>query len=91
MDNVLQEAAPRRSLLTSRKEFLDGFEQMLILARRELRIFHPDLMELEMNASARIELLSRLLRGSRTHRVQIAVHDPEHVVKRCPRLIDLLG
>src|SRR6266496_3531651 len=45
----------------------------------------------DMNSTARIETLARFLRESRTHRIYIALHDVDHVAKRCPRLITLLG
>lgn len=82
---------PERILLAAKNDYLQGFERLLGLARRELRIFDPDLSELDMNSTARIEMLTRFLRGSRTHRIYVALHDVEHVVKRCPRLITLLG
>ena len=80
-----------RTLLTAKKDYLEGFIRLLGLARRELRIFDPDLSELEMNSTARIEMLARFLRESRTRRLYVALHDVEHVAKRCPRLIALLG
>lgn len=84
-------AVPERTLLTARRDYLEGFNRLLGLARRELRIFDPDLSELDMNSTERIGTLTRFLRQSRTHRVYIALHDVEHVTKRCPRLIALLG
>ena len=42
-------------------------------------------------AEQRIEMLARFFRESRTRRLYVALHDVEHVAKRCPRLIALLG
>jgi len=84
-------AVPERILLQARTDYLEGFNRLLGLARRELRIFDPDLSELEMNSTSRVETLTRFLRGSRTHRIYIALHDVGHVTKHCPRLIALLG
>jgi len=84
-------AVPERILLQTRSDYPEGFERLLGLARRELRIFDPDLSELEMNSTARVQMLTRFLRGSRTHRIYIALHDVGHVTKHCPRLIALLG
>jgi hypothetical protein len=81
----------QRTLLTARSEYLAGFNTLLGLARRELRIFDPDLSELEMNSSGRIETLTRFLRESRARRIYVALHDIEHVTKRCPRLIALMS
>ncbi len=84
-------AVPERILLQARSDYLEGFNRLLGLARRELRIFDPDLSELEMNSTNRVETLTRFLRESRTRRIYVALHDVEHVTKRCPRLITLMG
>jgi hypothetical protein len=89
--NGTEPATPQRKLLGARSEYFEGFGALLARARRELRIFDADLSELDMNGLARIEALSHLLRGSRTHRIFIALHELEHVTKHCPRLIALLG
>ena len=81
---------PRRTLITTRKEYLDAVESLFGMVKRELRIFDPDLSELDFNGRNRIAALRRILSGGRMHRVYIAVHDVEHVTQRCPRLIELL-
>jgi len=91
MNETPADVVSERILLAAKNDYLEGFERLLGLARRELRIFDPDLSELDVNSTRRIETLTRFLRGSRTHRIYIALHDVEHVVKRCPRLITLLG
>jgi hypothetical protein len=91
MSETPADTPPQRTLLTTRKEYLEGFGTLLGLVQRELRIFDTDLAELDMNSVGRIEPLVRLLRESRAHRVYIALHDVEHVTKHCPRLIRLLG
>jgi hypothetical protein len=91
MNETPVETTPQRILLDRKSEYLEGFGKLLQLARRELRIFDQDLSELEMNSLSRIETLARFLRESRTHCIYIALHDVEHVAKRCPRLIPLLS
>jgi len=81
---------PRRTLITTRKEYLDAVGHMLATVKRELRIFDPDLSELGFNERGRIESLRRILSGARMHQVYIALHDVEYVTTRCPRLIELL-
>jgi hypothetical protein len=85
------EAAPRRRLITTRSEYLEGFSTLLGLARRDLRIFDPDLSQLDINSAGRIETLTRFLRESLARRVLIALHDAEYVTRRCPRLLSLLA
>ena len=81
---------PRRTLITSRGEYLEAVERLFAMVRSELRIFDPDLSELDFNGENRIAALRRILSGGRMHRVYIALHDVEHVKTRCPRLIELL-
>src|SRR5258708_26108848 len=85
------DAVPERILLQTRSDYLEGFNRLLGLARRELRIFDPDLSELEINSTNRIETLTRFLRESRARRIYVALHDIEHVTKPCPRLIALIA
>lgn len=80
-----------RTLLQTRNDYFEGFGRLLELVRMELRIFDHDLSELDMNSTRRVETLAHFLRKSRAHRIYIALHDVEHVTKRCPRLIALLG
>src|SRR5258708_29917434 len=91
MSDPSAEAVPERILLQTRSDYPEAFERLLGLARRELRIFDPDLSELEMNSASPVPTLTRFLRGSRTHPIYIALHDVGHVTKHCPRLIALLG
>lgn len=81
---------PSRTLITTRREYLEAIERLLGMVKRELRIFDPDLSELDFNSQNRIAALRRILSGGRMHRVYIALHDVEYVRTRCPRLIDLL-
>jgi hypothetical protein len=91
MSDPSAEALPERILLQTRSDYPEAFNRLVGLARRELRIFDPDLSELEMNSTSRVQSLTRFLRGSRTRRIYIALHDVGHVTKHCPRLIALLG
>jgi hypothetical protein len=91
MNELRADAVPERTLLATRNDYFEGFNRLLVLVRRELRVFDPDLSELDMNSTPRIEALTRFLRANRTHLVHIAVHDIEHITQRCPRLIALMG
>jgi hypothetical protein len=91
MTEPLADPAPERTLLQARSDYPCGFARLLGLVRRELRIFDPDLAELEINSADRIEALTRFLRGGTNRRVFVALHDVDYVNKFCPRLITLLG
>ncbi|HZF18177.1 MAG TPA: hypothetical protein VE008_00575 [Burkholderiales bacterium] len=84
-------AAPERTLLQTKADYERGFGRVLGLVRRELRLFDPDLAELQINSAERVETLARFLRGGPNRRIFIALHDVDYVSKRCPRFIALLG
>jgi len=66
-------------------------DRLLAAPGRELRIFDPDLSSLKLNAPPRVEQLRQFLAASRTRRIYIAVHDPGHLTRECPRMMALLA
>ena len=91
MDDQDEPAAkPQRTLFTSRREYVEGFDKVVSLARRELRIFDPDLMDLGLDSRERIESIEAFLRGGRLHKLFIALHDPDQLVRRLPRVMNML-
>ena len=71
-------------------EFQQAVERLIEKPGRELRIFDPDLSALRVDSPARVALLEKFLRESRTHRIYIGVHDIEHLSRYCPRMLGLL-
>lgn len=71
-------------------DFQQAVDRLLGQAGRELRVFDPDLSALRLNSPARVDQLEQFLRASRTHRLQIAAHDTEHLTRYCPRMMNLL-
>jgi len=71
-------------------EFHAALERFLAQAGRELRLFDPDLKALRLNSPDRIAQLDGFLRGSRTRRIYIVVHDTDHLTRHCPRMLGLL-
>ena len=71
-------------------EFQKALERFLAQSGRELRLFDPDLKALSLNSPARIAQLDAFLRVSRTRRIYIVVHNPDHLTRHCPRMLGLL-
>jgi hypothetical protein len=71
--------------------FQQAVERLLEAPGRELRIFDPDLAALRLNSPARIERLKAFLLGSRTRRIYIALHNPDHLTRECPRMMALFA
>ncbi len=72
-------------------EFQRAVDRLLAAPGRELRVFDPNLSALRLNDAERIERLKAFLQESRTRRIFIALHDPDHVTRECPRMMSLLA
>jgi hypothetical protein len=92
MTDQPRDEAPRQeyTAFNSDAEFQAAVDTLLAQDGRELRIFDPDGASLKLNSPARIALLDAFLRASRTRRIQIVVHDTEHLTRLCPRMMGLL-
>ena len=92
MDDTLAHLVPQpaRRVITARSEYVAAFDELVLHVRRELRIFDPDLAQLELDSPGRVERLRRFLTANRDNRLYIAVHDPDHLTRSMPRMMDLL-
>lgn len=72
-------------------DYQAAVDRLLAAPGRELRIFDPDLAALRLNTPQRVELLKNFLAASRTRRLYVALHDPDHLTKYCPRMMALLS
>ena len=70
--------------------FQAALERLLEQPGRELRVFDPDGAALRLNDAPRIEALAKFLLASRTRRLQLVLHNTDHVQRQCPRLMTLL-
>ena len=87
---TFRQPQPERAALATRREYREAFERLIGLAQRELRIFDPDLSDLEINSPQKCELLRAFLRAGSSNQLYITVHDADHIRNRCPRLLELL-
>ena len=71
-------------------EFNAALDHFLEQPGREMRLFDSDLRALRPNSPARIAQFEHFLRGSRTRRIYIVVHDTEYLTRLCPRMMGLL-
>lgn len=83
--------APDYRRFDTEADFQAAVDRLLAQSGRELRIFDPDLQALRLNAPARIERIEQFLLASRTRRLYIALHEPEHLTRHCPRMMRLLA
>jgi hypothetical protein len=69
----------------------EAVDRLLERPGRELRVFDPDLTSLRLNSPQRVALIEKFLQASRTWRLFVALHDNEHLTRRCPRMMGLLA
>ncbi len=79
------------SRFNTNAEFQAAVDRLLAQHGRELRIFDSDLSVFRLNSPERVEALRAFLTASRTARLYIAVHDPDPLVRTCPRMMNLLS
>ena len=66
------------------------FRSVVAAAQRTIRIFDVTLSQRGFNSPARTEALRRFLVAGRSHRLLIALHETDPMVRECPRLLALL-
>ena len=71
-------------------EFQRAMDRFFAQPGRELRLFDPDLKSLRLNSPGRIAQLETFLRGSRTRKIYMVVHNTDHLLRHCPRMLGLL-
>jgi hypothetical protein len=84
-------AAPDYQRFDTEADFQAAVDRLLAQSGRELRIFDPDLQALRLNEPARIERIEQFLLVSRTRRLYIVLHEPDHLTRHCPRMMRLLA
>ena len=81
--------APEKVNFTSKNTYEEYVDEVIGLAKHELRVFEQNLGP-SYNASARHEALRTFLLASRRNRVRIVVHEAAPMERSCPRMIQLL-
>ncbi len=90
VDNTPADAPHEYTRFDTDADYQAAIDRLLEQDGRELRVFDPDLSALKLNSPARIEKLRGFLAASRTRRISMVVHDPAHVTRFCPRMMNLL-
>ena len=83
-----QESSYRQ--ISGTHESLEAIDAVIGAAQRNLRIFDFSLSQRGFNAPDRFARLWKFFVAGRAHRLQIALHDTDHLARECPRLLVLL-
>jgi hypothetical protein len=76
--------------ISGNAESLAAIDEVIAQARTTLRLFDISLRTRGFNSPGRIEALRQFLVAGRSHRLLIALHEPETLERDCPRLLALL-
>ena len=85
-----EEPTIQQHALNGKAEYEAAINTLLQHTQKKLCIFDFNLEDGGYNSLQRYELFKNFLLTSRTHRVQIVVHDTDYLTKSCPRLLMLL-
>jgi hypothetical protein len=81
---------PTYRKLASLAESQAAIDEVIASAHTTLRIFDFRLGPRGFNSRERVERLRDFIVAGRSHRVLIALHEPETLERECPRLLQLL-
>lgn len=71
-------------------DYVAALDTVCASAQRTLNIFENDYDGIGFNAEARYNVLQRFLLNSPINRLNLLVHDPQHLIRYCPRMMTLL-
>jgi hypothetical protein len=71
-------------------ESLAAIDEVIACAHQAIRVFDPSLARRGFDTPARAEKLRDFLVAGRSHRLLIALHEPDALARDCPRLMMLL-
>jgi hypothetical protein len=71
-------------------DYIAALDTVCSSAQHTLNIFENDYEDIGFNSEARFEILRRFLLASPNHRLNMLVHDPQHLIRFCPRMMMLL-
>jgi hypothetical protein len=81
--------APRYERLSSIAEQVAAIDTLIDLAKLSIRVFDVDLSRMGWNNAARVDKLTKFLRGAPGARIEIVLHDTSWIGSSCPRLLNL--
>jgi len=85
-----REPAPREDALETVAAQVDAIDEIVGYARQRIQVFDVDLSEHGWNRAPRVDAIGRLLRSSRTARLDIIVHETRWLEANGARLMALL-
>ncbi len=80
----------QHTLFDGAADYIAALDTICASAQRTLNIFEKDFSDIGFNSEARYDALRHFLLGSSNNRLRLLAHDPQHLVRYCPRMMMLL-
>jgi len=86
----MSEDALQHTLFDGVTDYIAALDTVCASAQHSLNIFELDFSDIGFNSEARYDALRHFLLGSTNNRLRLLAHDPQHLVRYCPRMMMLL-
>ncbi len=86
----MSDDALQHTLFDGVTDYIAALDTVCASAQHTLNIFEQDFSDIGFNSEARYLALRRFLLGSPNNRLRLLAHDPQHLVRYCPRMMMLL-
>ena len=86
----MSEDAMQHNTFDGVADYIAALDTICASAQRTLNIFEKDYADIGFNSEARYDALRHFLLQGINNRLQILAHDPQHLVRYCPRMMLLL-
>ncbi len=71
-------------------DYIAALDTVCALAQHTLNIFEKNYEDIGFNSEARFDTLRRFLLASPNNRLNLLTHNPQHLIRYCPRMMMLL-
>lgn len=71
-------------------DYIAALDTVCASAQHTLNIFEQNYEDIGFNSEARYDTLRRFLLASSINRLNLLAHDPQHLIRYCPRMMMLL-
>ncbi len=86
----MSDDALQHTLFDGAADYIAALDTVCASAQHTLNIFDKDFSDVGFNAESRCDTLRHFLLGSVNNRLQLLAHDPQYLVRYCPRVMTLL-
>ena len=71
-------------------DYISALDTVFASAQHTLNVFEKNYEDIGFNSEARYDTLRNFLLASPNNRVNLLTHDPQHLIRYCPRIMTLL-